>query len=212
MKVCDGRRSTIWMATGNSGKLLEVQRFFLPLGIEVRGKEDFPVWQDVVEDGDSFLANARKKSRQLHQATGLPVLADDSGLEVDALHGAPGVFSARYAGANASDEENNLKLLRALADVPAHRRTARYRCVLVLTASHEREWTAEGVCEGVIAPSPRGCGGFGYDPLFLLPQMGGLSMAQLSAEEKQRISHRGEALRELVKEGLLAQLLSRSIS
>nr|MBO2469859.1 non-canonical purine NTP pyrophosphatase [Bacillota bacterium] len=126
----------------------------------------------------------------------LPALADDSGLEVDALGGEPGVYSARYAGEGASDAANNAKLLAALEGVPAEKRTARYRCVLALAVPGMATVTVEGVCEGLIAEQPRGTGGFGYDPLFYLPGRG-KTMAELRPEEKNAISHRGQALRRL---------------
>jgi len=190
----DGK--TILIATRNAGKLKEFQSFFAPWGWTVRGLGDYPDIPDVVEDGRTFLENARKKARALYEWTNLPVLADDSGLEVDALDGEPGVYSARYAGEGAGDEANNAKLLAALQGVPASRRQARFRCVLVLIIDDQRQLVAEGTCEGVILEQARGEGGFGYDPLFYVPSLG-KTLAELPAEEKNRMSHRGAALRQL---------------
>ncbi len=186
----------ILVATRNRGKIKEFQTFFGQWGWSVKSLEHFPELPEIVEDGFTFEENARKKAENLFLWTGLPVLADDSGLEVDALGGRPGVYSARFAGEQASDEENNEKLLEALRDVPFEQRTARFHCVLVLMCREERVITAEGFCEGVILTAPRGTGGFGYDPLFYLPSYG-KTMAELKPDEKNRISHRGQALRKL---------------
>ena len=191
-----GNQQEILVATRNRGKIKEFQTFFGRWGWSVKGLEHFPELPEIVEDGFTFEANARKKAESLFRWTSLPVLADDSGLEVDALDGRPGVYSARYAGEKASDEENNEKLLDALRDVPFEQRTARFRCVLVLMFSEDRVITVEGFCEGVILTAPRGTGGFGYDPLFYLPSHG-KTMAELKPDEKNRISHRGQALRKL---------------
>ncbi len=155
---------------------------------------------DVVEDADTFVGNARLKARALVAATGLAALADDSGLEVDALDGAPGVWSARYAGEGGDDGRNVAKLLGALAGSPdPARRTARFRAVVVLTWPDGRELVAEGVVEGTIAPAPRGRGGFGYDPVFVPAEGDGRTFAEMDAGEKHRISHRGRALGQLVR-------------
>jgi XTP/dITP diphosphohydrolase len=148
-----------------------------------------------VEDGETFLENARKKAHPAAKASGLPTLGEDSGLEVDALGGAPGIYSARYAREDGGDDANNRKLRREMEDVPPGKRGARYRCVAVLAFPDGREITGEGSCEGEIAREPRGSGGFGYDPVFLLPD--GRMMAELSSAEKDAISHRGRALRQL---------------
>ncbi len=190
------------VATGNRGKLDELQRMLgdafilIPqaeLGIE-----------SVAETGSSFLENALIKARHAARVSGLRAIADDSGLEVDALNGAPGVHSARYAGEQADDTQNIEKLLAALEDVPDQQRTARFRCVLVLVSGAGTVGTAdaliaEGVWEGVIARTLRGSGGFGYDPVFIDPATG-LAAAQLSAAEKNRRSHRGQAVRALVSQ------------
>ena len=182
-------------ATRNRGKLVEL-RELLP-GVDVRSLDDIHV-PDVVEDADTFAGNAAKKAREVSQATGLPALADDSGLEVDALGGAPGVYSARYAGAGHDDAANNRKLLAALASVPADKRTARFHSVLALadvTGPLGGEViTADGTCEGVILDGPRGTGGFGYDPLFYSPELG-MTFAEAGVGPKNDLSHRARAMR-----------------
>ncbi len=198
-------------ATRNRGKLVEL-RELLP-GVEVRSLDDIHV-PDVVEDADTFAGNASKKAREVSQATGLPALADDSGLEVDALGGAPGVYSARYAGVSghAADAANNAKLLAALASVPADQRTARFRAALALCDAlgplGERAITAEGACEGVILTAPRGTGGFGYDPLFFAPELG-QTFAEAGVGPKSDLSHRARAMRAM-RPQLLAYLQQSS--
>jgi XTP/dITP diphosphohydrolase len=185
-------------ATRNRGKLAELGRLVAPLAVQVLSLDDAKV-PEVVEDAPTFAGNAEKKARAAQQATGLAALADDSGLEVDALAGAPGVHSARFAGDH-DDGANNRELLRRLADVPWPSRTARFRCVLALVDERGQLTLSDGTCEGRIAHAPRGAGGFGYDPLFVV---GGVderdaTMAELSAEQKDRASHRGAALRGLM--------------
>jgi XTP/dITP diphosphohydrolase len=181
-------------ATRNRGKLVEL-RELLP-GIEVRSLDDVHV-PEVIEDADTFVGNASKKAREVSAATGLPALADDSGLEVDALGGAPGVYSARYAGEPHDDAKNNAKLLAALAGVPADRRTARFRSVLALAdvtgALAGQVITADGSCEGMILDAPRGTGGFGYDPLFYSPELG-MTFAEAGVGSKNDLSHRARAM------------------
>jgi XTP/dITP diphosphohydrolase len=186
-------------ATRNPGKLVEL-RELLP-GLDVLGVEEAAtqlrrVIPDVVEDADTFAGNAAKKALEVSRATGFPALADDSGIEVDALGGAPGVWSARYAGGG-GDAANNAKLLVALRDVPPERRTARFRAVLALAdvdgALGDAVITAEGVCEGVVLDAPRGTGGFGYDPLFLVPDLG-QTFAELGVGPKGERSHRARAM------------------
>lgn len=182
------------VATKNRGKLEEFRRIFEGLGLELASADELGL-PDVEETGETFEANALLKARAYAEASGLMSLADDSGLEVDALGGAPGVYSARYAGEGGS-EANVRKLLGALDPVPDAERTARFRCVLALVdpsgpAGHD-PLLAEGTCEGHIAHAPRGRGGFGYDPVFV-PQGMSLTMAEISDAEKDRISHRGRA-------------------
>lgn len=193
--------SKLVLASRNEGKLTEL-RWYL-----ARARADIP-WQltpvsaypeapEVEEDGKTFYDNAAKKATVIAKAIGEWALADDSGLEVDALGGAPGVYSARYAGLDhhgeRNDQKNNEKLLKELAEVPISRRTARFRSVIALASPEGKVWTAEGICEGYIGLEPRGERGFGYDPLFYLPEYG-LTMAELTEEEKNRISHRAKAM------------------
>ncbi len=183
----------VTVATGNAGKLRELG---VLLGDAFDLRPPPPGYVPPDEDGADYLANARIKARALHTATGGAVLADDSGIEVDALGGAPGVHSARYAE---SDEAANVKLMRALAGKPASERTARYRAVLVMILEDGRELVAEGTCEGVIIDTPSGTGGFGYDPIFLFPPFG-RTLAEVTLEEKNRVSHRAAAARKLAAE------------
>ncbi len=201
-------------ATRNKGKLVELRQLlagFDVLGVaeaQERVGREIP---EVVEDADTFVGNAIKKAREVSAATGLPALADDSGLEVDALGGAPGVWSARYAGEGAGDAANNAKLLAALANIPSEKRTARFRCSLALADVDgplgARTITADGVCEGVILTEPRGTGGFGYDPLFLFPELG-KTFAELGVGTKGDLSHRARAM-QAIKPELVAYLTTR---
>jgi len=186
------------LASGNAGKLREFHQLFAPLGMEVRAQADYGV-ADVEETGLTFVENALLKAREASRLSGLPALADDSGLEVDALAGAPGIYSARYAGEPRSDARNNARLLEALAEVPEGQRRARYWCVLVLLRHAEDPvpLIVQQSWEGEILQAPRGEGGFGYDPLFWLPDQQA-SAAELDAEQKNRLSHRGRALQALV--------------
>lgn len=189
---------TIVVATKNQGKVAEIKGALDHLGVSVMALSEFSPVAEAVEDGQTFEENAVIKARYYAAHTGHACLADDSGLEVDALGGAPGVFSARYAGEHADDEANNRKLLEALRDVPAERRTARFRCVLALVDENNVVITADGSCEGFILEAPRGHGGFGYDPLFYMSELG-KTLAEVSVAEKNKISHRGQALRNLVR-------------
>ena len=193
----------IMLATRNGGKLAELVELLAGTGLEVSSLADHPEIPDVVEDGESFLANARKKARAA-VGGGRWTLADDSGLAVEALGGAPGVLSARYAGEQGNHAANNAKLLSEMEEVPDGRRGAAFVCTMVLISPDGREWAVEGRCEGEIARSPSGSGGFGFDPLFFVPSEG-MTMAELPMGRKNAISHRGRALRQ-VKEILLAEL------
>ena len=185
------------VATKNAGKLAEI-RSALPFpGWEFVSSAELGEWPDVEETGETFEDNARLKARAAHEHFGLPALADDSGLEVDALDGEPGVYSSRYAGPCATDSDNNARLLLALADVPESQRTARFRCVMVFVDDDGAETVASGACEGRIAFEPLGEHGFGYDPLFAPDATPGQRMAQLELAQKNAISHRGAALRAL---------------
>jgi XTP/dITP diphosphohydrolase len=187
-------------ATRNPGKVVELRQL-LPgiavLGIDEAAARLGRAIPEVEEDADTFAGNAAKKAREVSRATGLPALADDSGLEVDALGGAPGVWSARYAGPGADDAANNAKLLAALAGVPAVRRTARFRSVLALAdvtgPLGDAVITADGACDGVVLDAPRGAGGFGYDPLFWVPEVG-KTFAELGVGTKGELSHRARAM------------------
>jgi XTP/dITP diphosphohydrolase len=183
-------------ATRNRGKLAELHALVAPYGLEVVSLHDLSDMAEVDEDQPTFAGNAEKKARAAMATTGLPSLADDSGLEVDALGGAPGVLSARYAGPGHDDDANNDKLLDALRGIPPERRTARFRCVLALVDQTGAVQTTSGTLEGRIADAPRGTHGFGYDPLFLVGD-GSRTLAELPAAEKNRISHRAQAMREM---------------
>ncbi len=179
------------IATRNKGKLAEFGRILKPLGIEVKGQEELCPDLEVEETGSTFAENARLKAQAIYEATGMTAVADDSGLCVDALDGAPGVYSARYAGENATDVERIEKLLGEIQDVPALRRTARFVSA-ICCVGEDLLIECEGICEGVIGHAPTGEGGFGYDPIFFV---GEKSFAEMSAEEKDAVSHRGQALR-----------------
>jgi XTP/dITP diphosphohydrolase len=185
------------LASGNPGKLRELSAILGELGYQLHAQSEFDV-DEVAETGTTFVENAIIKARHAAALTGLPALADDSGIEVDALDGAPGVYSARFSGADADDATNNALLVDKLRDIPPAQRSARYRAVIVLMrhAADPSPLICEGSWEGVIQLEPAGDGGFGYDPYFFLPDRGCTS-AQLSASEKNRLSHRGAALEEL---------------
>ena len=192
------------LASGNPGKLHELSAILDGLGYELRPQSEFDV-SEVAETGTTFVENAIIKARHATIDTGLPALADDSGIEVDALDGAPGVYSARFSGPGADDASNNALLVEKLRDVPPMERSARYRAVIVLMrhAADPSPLICEGSWEGVIQLEPAGNGGFGYDPYFYLTDQECTS-AQLTAAEKNRLSHRGKALAEL-KRKLLEQ-------
>lgn len=189
----------IVLASANPKKAAELAGILGASGLQVELLPRPAQVADVVEDEDSFLGNARLKAVALAEATGLPALADDSGLEVDALGGAPGVHSARYAGESATDGDNVVKLLAELAGAGSvEDRSARFRAVVVLRWPDGAEVVAEGTVEGTIASSPRGDGGFGYDPVFVPVEGDGRTFAEMEPDEKHAISHRGRALRSLV--------------
>jgi XTP/dITP diphosphohydrolase len=179
------------IATRNRHKLDEIRAILSVPGLELLAAGDLPGMPDVEEDGATFPENAAKKARQLCDASGLWTLGDDSGLEVDALDGAPGVLSARYAGAHGDDAGNNRKLLADLEGVAD--RGAQFRCAVALAAPDGRTWGVDGVCRGHLLTAPRGTGGFGYDPLFV-PDGHTQTFAELSGPQKNRISHRARAL------------------
>ncbi|MBT3182849.1 MAG: XTP/dITP diphosphatase [Deltaproteobacteria bacterium] len=186
------------LATGNEGKKVELIRLLSGLDITITSLSDYPEIPEIVEDGDTFELNAFKKAREVLKATGKWVLADDSGLVVDALGGAPGVRSARYAGNQGDYKGNNEKLLREMKDISDEKRQARFVCFMALVAPDGREWKAKGCCEGQIARDYAGNEGFGFDPLFFIPEKG-KTMAELEMDEKNEISHRGRALQKITK-------------
>lgn len=192
-----GERIVLVVATRNSGKTREIQALLKDFPVELKDLNDFGPIPEAIEDGSTFEENAYKKASFTAKVLGLPAIADDSGLEVEALGGAPGVHSARYAGPNATDEENNRKLLQEMAGIK--NRKARFCCVISVAVPTGFALTYEGFCEGEILETPRGTGGFGYDPLFFYPPLG-KTFAEMSLEEKNAVSHRGKALQELRRE------------
>ncbi|BFU96771.1 MAG: Non-canonical purine NTP pyrophosphatase [Nitrospira sp.] len=191
-----GMITELVLATRNRHKGEELTALLSNLGIRVRTLAEFPNAPEVTEDGDTCEANAVKKARTIADVTGLPAVADDTGLEVDALGGRPGVFAARYAGEHVSYEDNWRKLLNELAGVPRKRRQARFLTVAALALPGGGIEVAQGTLEGVITDEPAGTGGFGYDPVFHVPELG-KTLAELSAEQKNRISHRAKAFAEI---------------
>ncbi len=183
----------IVLATRNENKLREVKQFLEPHGIEVVSLNEFPDFPEIEETGETFKDNATIKATEACMFTGMTALADDSGLEVDSLNGLPGIYSARFAGENKSDEDNNNKLLELLKGLPEYQRKARFKCLMAVATTECFVYTTEGVCEGVIAEEPRGEGGFGYDPIFYLPEYE-KTFAELDLETKNKISHRARAL------------------
>lgn len=188
---------SIALATRNKGKKAEIKALLADFPVEVRDLDDFGPIPPIIEDGATFDDNAYKKASLTARYLGIPALADDSGLCVDALDGAPGVHSARYAGEDATDEQNNQKLLKALET--KENRSAHFKCVLSLAVPSGPALTYEARCDGMICTEPYGKEGFGYDPVFFFPPLN-KTFAQLSRSEKNRISHRGKALFELQKE------------
>jgi XTP/dITP diphosphohydrolase len=194
------------LATRNAGKIVELRRILVDTGLEVElvGTEAFPDLQDVPETGATFADNALLKARTVADATGLPAVADDSGLCVDALNGMPGIFSARWSGRHGDDAANLRLLLGQLADVPDERRGAHFACAAALALPGGDEHVVEGRLDGVVIREPRGTGGFGYDPVFV-PVHGTRTTAELTPEQKDATSHRGRAFRALAP--LVAELL-----
>lgn len=189
---------TVIIASGNKGKLKEFKELMADLPVEVKSLADYPEIGDIEEDGASFAENAYIKAKAVYDATGCLCIADDSGLEVDALDGAPGIYSARYAGEEKDDAANNAKLLAALAEVPDEARGAQFHCAIVAIAADGRRFDAEGIVRGQILREARGENGFGYDPLFYVPEFD-KTTAELSMDEKNAISHRGRAVRQIVE-------------
>ena len=195
------------VATRNKGKLAEIKDI-LKLKWRIAGLDEFPSIGEIPEEGKTFEENALAKARAVSQATGLTALADDSGIEVDALGGRPGVYSARFAGEGASDEDNNKKLLEVMKGIPPKNRSAGFVCVMAVVTSDGIEKLVRGECNGAILEAPRGTLGFGYDPLFYYPPMG-KTYSEMSPEEKNGISHRFRALSKL--KGILPGLLNEDV-
>lgn len=187
---------TIIIATKNKGKAKEFERLFIPLGFEVKTLIDLDEIEDIEETGKTFEENAIIKAEAICKVTGQVTIADDSGLIVDALDGAPGVYSARYAGLEKNDEANMDKVLKELGDTPDERRTARFYCALAIAYPDGQTRTVHGTCEGTILRVRRGNNGFGYDPIFFVQELGA-SMAELDSVQKNQISHRAKALKNL---------------
>jgi XTP/dITP diphosphohydrolase len=188
------------LASGNQGKLKELNELLAPRNIEAVSQSEFDI-EPAVEDGLSFVENAILKARWAANHSGLPAIADDSGLEVDYLNGQPGIYSARFSGDDATDEKNNALLLEKLAGVPTEQRTARFQCVVVYLrhATDPTPVICQGTWEGLIGTEFVGDNGFGYDPLFFIPSLK-LGSAQLSSEQKNKLSHRGQAMAKLLSQ------------
>ena len=201
------RHAKLLIATNNAGKLREYTALLGDLPVQLTTPQQEGIALEVEEKGATFAENALLKARAYCAASRLPTLADDSGLEVEALGGAPGVYSARYAGNNATDRQRYEKLLAELRGIPPAERTARFRCVIALVLPDGTEEITEGECEGVIIDTPRGEHGFGYDPVFYMPALG-KTMAELPPELKNRVSHRARALMRM--KPILQALLERS--
>ncbi|WP_462412419.1 XTP/dITP diphosphatase [Neobacillus sp. Marseille-QA0830] len=195
------------IATKNPGKAREFEEIFARRGIEVRTLLDFPEIPDVEETGKTFEENAILKAETISRALNRMVIGDDSGLMVDALEGRPGIYSARFAGEPKNDQNNTNKLLTELQGVPEEKRTARFYCALATAIPGKETFTVSGTCEGRILQQPRGTNGFGYDPVFYVPDKD-VAMAELSADEKNKISHRANALKKL--DAVLDSLLERA--
>ena len=191
------RRQTLVLATHNPDKQAEMNAVLSDLGLDVIGLDQYPEIDDIPENGTTLLENALIKARAVHLKTGFPALADDTGLEVDALHGSPGVYSARFAGEDATYQDNVKKLLSVMAGVSRQNRTARFRTVVALIDSDTELWT-EGIIEGLITREQRGAGGFGYDPIFEAADTG-KTFSEMSAAQKNEISHRARALQKMRK-------------
>lgn len=190
--------SSIVVATHNQNKLKQLKEYLQPLGCKVEGLQDYPDCPEVIEDQDTFEGNACKKAEEISRYLGIPVLSDDSGMEVHALDGRPGVFSARYAGPDADDDQNNRKLLQELRDVSEADRQATFVCVMAFAAPGEKVEWVRGGCLGMILSEPRGSKGFGYNPLFYVPAEG-KTIAEMSTKEQKTIIHRGKAAQKMME-------------
>ncbi|GAB6086426.1 XTP/dITP diphosphatase [Alkaliphilus crotonatoxidans] len=191
-------KKTIVVATGNQHKLVEIGKIFQGFDVEIKSMKDVGLGQlEIIEDGTTFEENALIKARVVMKKTGYLTIADDSGLEVDALNNQPGIYSARFSGEGATDEKNNEKLLALMAQIPEKERTGRFVCAMAAVYPNGKEVVVRGECLGLIGTEPKGSNGFGYDPLFFVPSLG-LTFAELSQEEKNKISHRAKALEKLM--------------
>jgi len=187
------------VASKNRGKIKEIQEILKDFPFEAFSMQDVGINTEIDECGTTFEESAMIKAREVHKETGGIVMADDSGLEVDYLNGAPGIHSSRFAGEGASDEDRNNKLLNLLQGVPFEKRKARFVCAIAVVLPDGEEFTVRGICHGYIGFKPEGKNGFGYDPLFFLPEYN-MTTAQMEPKEKHKISHRGKALEMMVKE------------
>ncbi len=190
--------NTIVLATNNKGKIKELSVMLEPFGVTVKSLSEFPEIGDIPETGDTFLENAFIKARTVAEITGLVTVADDSGIEVEALNGRPGIYSARYAGEQCDDHANNEKMLEEMKDVPDHKRTGRYRCVMAAVAPNGQEISADGAYEIVIGHGYKGDDGFGYDVIVIDPELG-CHVAELDPEVKNKRSHRGKAMKKVLE-------------
>lgn len=191
----------IVVATKNKGKIKEIREVLKGIDAEILSLDEIGLEIEIEEDGRTYSENAVKKAAEVAKRSGRISLADDSGLEIDALNGKPGINSSRFAGINADDRERNLKILEMMKDAPHGKRGARFRCVIAIAEPNGKSYTCEGVCEGEIAESIRGDKGFGYDPIFIIPEYG-KTFGELGPEVKDKISHRAKALekaKELIK-------------
>ncbi|WP_234945984.1 XTP/dITP diphosphatase [Caldanaerobius fijiensis] len=188
----------VLLVTKNQGKAIEMKKIMSDMDLELMDLTDLDIDIDVIEDGKTFEENALKKAYTYHKATGLPCIADDSGLEVDYLKGAPGVYTARYAGDSATDQENIMKLLREMESAPEDQRNARFVCAIAFVLADGTAIITRGVCDGKIAHEMRGSNGFGYDPVFYVPEYN-MTFAELDDMVKNRISHRAKALEQMKK-------------
>ncbi len=191
-------KKTIVVATGNQHKLVEIGKIFQGFDVEIKSMKDVGLGQlEIIEDGTTFEENALIKARVVMKKTGYLTIADDSGLEVDALNNQPGIYSARFSGEGATDEKNNEKLLALMEQIQEKERTGRFVCAMAAVYPNGKEVVVRGECHGLIGTEPKGSNGFGYDPLFFVPSLG-LTFAELSQEEKNKISHRAKALEKLM--------------
>ena len=188
----------IVVATKNKGKIKEIKEVLKGIDAEILSIDEIGLEIEVEEDGRTYSENAAKKAVEVAKRTRKTALADDSGLEIDALNGKPGINSSRFAGVDADDRERNLKILEMMKDVPHEKRGARFRCVIAIAEPNGKSYTCEGVCEGEIAESIRGDKGFGYDPIFIIPEYG-KTFGELGPEVKDKISHRAKALKKAVE-------------